>query len=376
MNLLNRLRQKQQATEHNKPPIHGGRLQMAITNSRDISHASASEWLDLSTGINPHPWPVPDLPSSCWQRLPENAEQLKQSARHYYGGALHSSDHTELLAMPGSQWFIQTFPRLVAEVCSTKDSPLSVLIPDIGFSEHGYWWRNHAQQIEQYHEAAVTELLEADIQADVLVLINPNNPSSQQVPAQRIRDAATRNANTVFIIDEAFMDSRPENSLLNTGAPLPDNLILLRSMGKFFGLAGLRVGFCIADSSICRLLEKELGPWPMATASEQLAIQALNDTHWQAQARQQLQRLSALQFDMLKKEFKSGPRLYRNDFFITLDFHSPEAADRFHQALLQQAVLSRRIENSALVRLGLAREDDLAVLQQRLQAVLANNPAL
>lgn len=360
MNLLRRLQKKLQATPKTTAPVHGGRLQQAVADTG----IPAAEWLDLSTGINPQPWPVPSVPASFWQRLPESSGQLKQAARRYYGGC---TDDTDLVAMPGSQWFIQTFPRLAAQAFGGDDTPLSVLIPDIGFSEHGYWWEDYNQQAERYQEAAVTELLDSDLQADVLVLINPNNPSGRQIPAQHILNSASRNAATLFIVDEAFVDSRPELSLLSHSGPLPENLILLRSLGKFFGLAGLRVGFCIAHRDICRLLEQELGPWPMATASEQLAIQALQDKSWQVQARQQLKQFSAWQFALLQSLFRDQISLYHNDFFITLDFPSPELADKFHQALLQQAILSRRIENSTLLRLGLVKAADRDLLQQRLE---------
>lgn len=136
---------------------HGGRLRRAAQQYG----IPLSDWLDLSTGINPNGWPIPVIPADCWQRLPEDDDGLLAAARHYYG-------NDTLLAVAGSQAAIQSLPRL------RPKSRVGVLRP--AYAEHGHSWQKAGHDLIEL--PADADSINAAIESlDVLILINPNNPS-------------------------------------------------------------------------------------------------------------------------------------------------------------------------------------------------------
>ena len=359
-----------QATDSPPAEFHGGRLREAVTDTG----IPLGDWLDLSTGINPQGWTAPPLEPAAFSRLPENRADLLKAATQYYFGAGKPPEGTALVATPGSQWFIQHFPALARKAGHQR--PLSVLVPDIGYREHRFWWQAHGHVTEHYSEAELTDLLNKTLHADVMVIINPNNPSARKVAREDILTSARRNADTLYVVDEAFMDTRPADSLL--AGPLPVNLVVLRSLGKFFGLAGLRVGFCLCDQRIGERLHNTLGPWPLATASEYLATQALLDQPWQEHARKNLQRWSADLNGRLEDFFhcRTGWHVLNircTDFFVTVTFSTATQAASLHSALKRKAVLTRLIKDSALLRFGLPAAADVETFMTRLRAAADNN---
>jgi cobalamin biosynthetic protein CobC len=255
---------------------HGGRLREA-----SVRYGIALErWLDLSTGINPCGWPVPAVPATAWSRLPEDEDRLDEAARSYFGARA-------LLPVAGSQAAIQSLPQLRA--------PCEVGVLRPGYAEHAHAWRRAGHTVTP---VAVEELNDAVPRLDVLVLIHPNNPTGARFSLEQLLDwhAQLAARGGWLVVDEAFMDATPEGSL----APYCDRhgLIVLRSLGKFFGLAGARVGFVLAEPMLLERLRAQLGPWTVATPSRWVAVQALHDRTWQETARQRLEadgaRLAAL----------------------------------------------------------------------------------
>ncbi|PIE40610.1 MAG: hypothetical protein CSA49_07570 [Gammaproteobacteria bacterium] len=352
------------------PPLHGGRLQQAIAAG---SHSKA-DWIDLSTGINPDPWPVPQIPTELFHRLPENNQALEQAAHAYYSqqydNQIAAQHLCQPLAIPGSQWFIQQFPQTLQAL--TQKQPLNLLLPAIGFKEHEYWWQQYQHSISHYHDCDLDTLLSNPVAADVMVIINPNNPTTWLTPAKNILHAAHHNPDTLFIVDEAFMDTTPEHSvLINT---LPANMIVLRSLGKFFGLAGLRVGFVFCHPTLKSWLSHDLGPWPIATASQWLATQALGDTLWQANARKRLKQRRNSLLLLLEEQLKNSSfEICATDYFITLNCHTAHQAHNLFERFKACGVLIRYIENTPLLRIGLPNQRDLARLAEWLPTILRPN---
>ena len=200
--------------------------------------------------------PVPDL----WSRLPEDDDGLEQAAARYYGTG-------NLLPVAGSQAAIQALPRL------RPPGRVGVIAP--GYGEHAHAWRGPDTRSGRCRSTAIEAAL-PDL--DVLVLIHPNNPTGARFPrADLLRWHGTLAARGGWlVVDEAFMDATPEESLADL-SPRP-GLIVLRSLGKFFGLAGARVGFVLADPAVTRPLAALLGPWTIAAPSRWVAAQALADT--------------------------------------------------------------------------------------------------
>ncbi|MDP2751071.1 MAG: threonine-phosphate decarboxylase CobD [Rhodocyclaceae bacterium] len=233
---------------------HGGRLREAAA----CWGIPLADWLDLSTGIAPWAYPVPSLPTEVWQRLPEEGDGLEAAAQDYYG-AHH------LVVLPGSQAAIQRLPTLV------PPGRVAVFMPT--YAEHPAAWHAFGHKLVPW-----------DQPADYAVLCNPNNPTGHCFSRDELLDKARKVR--LLVVDEAFMDATPEASLIGEGQP--DNVVVLRSLGKFFGLAGARVGFAVADSTLLTRLADALGPWPVAHPARWVARHALVDKDWQATQRWRL----------------------------------------------------------------------------------------
>jgi cobalamin biosynthetic protein CobC len=233
-----------------KPIAHGGDL----GDVRRRHPQAPQPWIDLSTGINPLPYPVADLPADAWSRLPSHdAEQtlIAAAAQRY------RCQPGQLIAAPGTQALIQILPRLVPH------SRVAIVGPT--YAEHALNWRRNG------HEVRVVANLEA---ADVVVVVNPDNPTGRLLPPQALRAVAAR----LLIVDEAFIDLMPNEASL-AGA-LPDNAIVLRSFGKTYGLAGLRLGFAVAPTPLAARLRDELGPWAVSGPALSIGATALTDDAW------------------------------------------------------------------------------------------------
>jgi cobalamin biosynthesis protein CobC len=239
---------------------HGGNINAA---RRLFPHAPGS-WIDLSTGINPVPYPVTAFPVVSLTRLPEPSEQaaLEAAAAEAYGVA----PPAEIVAAPGTQAIIQWLPGIVPAV------RVGILGPTYG--EHEKCWRAAGAEI-----VPVTSLSDFD-GCDVGVVVNPNNPDGRLLSPDELRQAATQVG--TLIVDEAFMDViQPSASL----APaLPANAVLLRSVGKAYGLAGLRLGFAIAHKDLAARLRPALGPWAVSGPAIAIGQRALADSAWLADA--------------------------------------------------------------------------------------------
>lgn len=255
---------------------HGGNLSAAA-----LQYGIAlADWLDLSTGINPEGYPVGEMPAAIWQKLPTDNDELVAAACAYYGCQF-------ALPSAGSQAAIQVLPQLRA---SSK-----VAMPSIMYQEHAHAWQRHGHMVVKFDARPDEDSLN---NADVVLLCNPNNPSATQFTVSDLlrwhQQLAARGG--WLVVDEAFMDATPEHSIAQY-AHL-DGLFVLRSLGKFFGLAGARVGFLLGAEQALTSAQEALGPWSIAGPSRYIATAALRDLQWQIGTRAQLavssQRLAAL----------------------------------------------------------------------------------
>ncbi|MFY8106877.1 MAG: aminotransferase class I/II-fold pyridoxal phosphate-dependent enzyme [Elstera sp.] len=243
---------------------HGGDLAAARAQWPDWQGA----WLDLSTGINPWPWRAPRLQHATLTRLPTPADRgaLMRAARTAY----RLPPEAGLAAVPGSEAAIHLIPRLLP--------PARVCLIGPTYSGHQAGWG-----------AAGHQVIESDApeDADVLVLCRPNNPTGATYP--EISEAALCGRYKLIVIDEAYADTA-DPALLEM---LP-GVIGLRSFGKFFGLAGVRLGFVWGDPAITGELERALGAWSLGGPALAWGRAALADEPWQQQTRLRLARESAL----------------------------------------------------------------------------------
>ena len=306
---------------------HGGRLRRAA----ETYGIPLGDWLDLSTGINPQGYPVPPVPADAWLRLPEDDDGLEAAAADYYGSA-------HLLPVAGSQPAIQLLPAVL------RGERVSLLAP--GYAEHAHAWRDRRAVA-----VGADEIDAAVAHSDIVVLVQPNNPTGVHFGRERLLEWHTRLARRGgwLVVDEAFIDTTPAQSLVPLAGA--DGLVVLRSVGKFFGLAGARVGFVFAPASVRAALAERLGPWTIAGPARWAARHALADRAWQTQARAALltagERLQAL----LETHGlpACGPALFKL-------VATPDAA-RLHAAFARRGILLRLFETPQAVRFGLPSDE-------------------
>ena len=322
---------------------HGGRLLEAAKKYQ----IPVSDWLDLSTGINPNGYPIPKIPDAVWLRLPENLDGLIDAAQHYY-------QCDSLLAVAGSQAAIQALPQL------RKSSVVGLVTPS--YAEHAHAWQKAGHTIVSLSANDID--LHID-QLDCLVLVNPNNPSACQFSKEQCFAwlAVLQKKNGWLVVDEAFIDCVPELSL-SAYAPLK-GLIILRSIGKFFGLAGIRAGFVLAEADILGRLDELLGPWALSNPTRFVTACALQDKQWQGDTQMKLQqdseRLACLLRDYQLMPTGSTPLF---QWVIT------ENAAEIHDLLAKQAVFTRLFVQPASLRFGLpANESEWVYLTTALQTI-------
>ena len=317
---------------------HGGKLLAAAARYG----IEKDNWLDLSTGINPPGWPVPAIPDAVWQRLPETEDGLLEAAAAYYGSAA-------VLPVAGSQAAIQALPRLRA-ACR-------VGVPHPAYAEHAHAWRAAGHAVVAWDAGQNIDPL------DVLVLVHPNNPSGQTYTRAQLLDWHARLAarGGWLVVDEAFIDATPTESLADV-CPHP-GLIILRSLGKFFGLAGARVGFVLAEPALLAALNPLLGPWAVSAPSRWVARAALADIAWQQAARAALPAAGA-RLATLLRDLGLAPS------GGTALFQWVRIAETvgWHERLARQGILTRLFVDPPSLRFGLPHhETDWA----RLAAALA-----
>ena len=326
---------------------HGGRLRQAAARYG----IPLADWLDLSTGINPNGWPVPALPPTTWTRLPEDDDGLVEAACPYYGAQA-------VLPVAGSQAAIQALPEL--------RPPCRVGVLHPAYAEHAYAWRRAGHAVIP---VSVADIDDAISTLDVLVLIHPNNPTGTRFATGQLLDWHARLAarGGWLVVDEAFMDTTPEKSL----APYSTRpgLVVLRSLGKFFGLAGARVGFVCAESLLLDKLQTQLGPWTLATPSRRVATHALADRAWQEAARKRLALASERLATLLQRHAltpQGGCALFQ--------WVPTPRAGKVHDRLAHSGILTRLFETQAGLRFGLpGTEADWMRLDAALADALNNS---
>ena len=321
---------------------HGGRLRRAA-RTYDIPLA---DWLDLSTGLAPWPWPLPEIPASAWARLPEPDDGLVDAACSYYRASA-------LLPVAGSQAAIQALPVLRAP------SRVGVLAPC--YAEHALAWRRAGHEVLAWSEEQIATGLD---QLDVLVVVNPNNPTGQRLSPARLLDwhARLETRGGWLVVDEAFMDPTPGASL----APFSDlpGLIVLRSFGKFFGLAGMRLGFVLAAPDLLSPLDEHIGPWTVNGPSRHLARQLLVD-----QAAHERQREALRQAGERLAAVLAGHALDPSGGCALFQLLQRPDATALHEHLARQAIFTRLFPDLGALRFGLPGDESG---WQRLDQGLAN----
>jgi len=328
------------------PLVHGGDLDAA----RKLFPGAPEPFLDLSTGINPHPYPIPQLPSDVFAKLPEPGAlaALAAIAAKAYGAP--SSAH--VVAGSGSQILVAQASFLLAR------GRAAVLAPT--YAEHG--------RVAELAGHNVVEVAEVGQLADarIAIVVNPNNPDGRIIAKDALLSLADRlrRRGGLLLVDEAFMDVGPDGASLGDQVEC-GNIVVLRSFGKFYGLAGLRLSFAIAAPNIAARIAAALGPWPVSSAALAVGTEALEDAAWREAARKALAEAAGRLDALLARAGLSmigGTSLFR--------LVRASEAESLFQSLGQAGIMVRRFaEHPIWLRFGLPGGENE---WQRLERALAS----
>lgn len=297
---------------------HGGGVDTAVATYG----GPRTGWIDLSTGINPVPYPLPDIPAQAWTALPDNAaaDALEQAARRFW----QVPDGAAVLAAPGASALIARIPGL---------APAGIVdIPAPTYNEHAAAFGEHGWR--QGSNAATAK-----------VIVHPNNPTGHWYAPSDLTAP-------LMVIDESFADIDPAHSMI--AATDQPGHIVLKSFGKFWGLAGLRLGFAIGPHDLIARLAQMLGPWPVSGPAQAIATAALTDQHWAAATRTRLAQ-DATRLDALMTgagaEIAGGTTLFR--------LYRVDDAAAWQDRLARHHIWSRIFPYASdLIRLGLPAPSD------------------
>ncbi len=300
---------------------HGGNLQAAQ------AEYGGEGWIDLSTGINRRAYPVPLLAPEVWTALPTAGAlaDLTQAAALAYGAATG-----RILPLAGAQAAIQLYPRLRAPGVARIIAPT--------YNEHA------ASLAAQGWAVEPVEGLRGLAGADLAVVVNPNNPDGRDWAPEALEGLARKVG--LLVVDESFADPQPGLSVAGRGV---DNILVLRSFGKFYGLAGVRLGFLLGAPALLERAAEMAGPWAVSGPALAIGAQALRDTLWQALTVERLQ-ADAARLDRMAERagwaLVGGCALFRT-------YATPDAG-RAQDHLARHAIWSRRFPYSGhWLRLGL-----------------------
>lgn len=233
---------------------HGGNLDLA----QQRFGGRAEDWIDLSTGINRLPYPVGEVSAHAWRALPSRAEieALHQAARRAYRTS------APIVAQGGAQAAIQLLPQLAPRGRAGIFAPT--------YNEYAGVLSAAGWDVQEVAE------LDALAGADLAIVVNPNNPDGRCHTPRDLLTLLPRVGR--LVVDESFADAVPQLSL----APEADRpgLLILRSFGKFYGLAGLRLGFAIGNATDIGKLASMSGPWPVSGAAIAIGCRAFRDEAW------------------------------------------------------------------------------------------------
>lgn len=319
---------------------HGGNLDQAM------ACYGAGDWIDLSTGINRRPWPVPALSAGAWRNLPTKAAQaaLVAQAAACWGAA----DGAAGVALGGAQMAIQLVPRL------RPKGRAAVLGPT--YNEHAA-----CLSAEGWQVGTVPDLAEL-VGADLAIVVNPNNPDGRRCELETLLALVGRVG--LLVVDESFGDVTPDLSLLPHAGR--EGLLVLRSFGKFYGLAGVRLGFAFGTEADIAALSRMSGPWPVSGPAIEIGTQALADAAWATAMRAQLA-ADAARADALAQRM-GWQRVGGSDLFRLYEAGSAKAAQ---DRLALHKIWSRIFPwSDRLLRLGLPGPEPE---WQRLEAALTPN---
>lgn len=304
-----------------------------------------AEMIDLSTGISPNPYPLSlsQLDLSDLIELPQ--EDKAASLKNIMRKAWSVPDSAEIALASGSGALISLIPHI------HKGDMRQVYCPEPAYSEHPMAWQRAGFRMIPYEAGTIPEIYLNKTAA--IIAVQPGNPmghcASPDAWLELMEKAAAHKV--MIIMDEAFIDLMPEQSLVPYLGR--KGLIVIRSFGKFYGLAGVRLGAAIGHPDDITALEDLLGPWPVSAMAVQFAAEAMSDHGWADDQRD----WCATQMASLKKELMARgiTIIGGTDLYVLIEI---EDAKTLQDKLARAGFWTRIFEHYPnWMRLGLARDD-------------------
>ncbi|CAN7220811.1 threonine-phosphate decarboxylase CobD [Caballeronia sp. LjRoot31] len=315
------------------PIRHGGNLREAARRYG----IALGDWVDLSTGINPRVYPVPPVPVDAWRRLPEDADGLAELAARHYGAP-------GALPVAGSQAAIRALPGVLKRGVAAV-APLT-------YGEYGPAFERAG------HRIVSLDVASADLKDDIdhVIVANPNNPTTERITRDvllRWHEQLAARGGTL-VVDEAFADAYGDAAISLASESGRPGLIVLRSVGKFYGLAGIRAGFVLAAQPLRDALSEALGAWTVSGPARHAVQAAFNDLSWQAETRATLARDSARLAALIRNQ---GFDPHATPLFVWFE---TDKAKTLQHALATRGIWTRLFEHGALpsLRIGLTESEE------------------
>ncbi len=235
---------------------HGGDIDLAIKKYG----GQRADWIDLSTGINRTSYPWQENVKVELRDLPSN--KLLRSLEKAASRAYKVAEDKDTAAVQGAQQIISLLP-----ICLKNYNSVAILGPTYNEYEKAF----KSSEIKAETVSEVSKLSSSDI----AIVVNPNNPTGKVIAEEILNDLSKKVR--ILIIDESFkmFSSRRIQKF--------DNVIQINSLGKFFGLAGVRLGFVSGPSNFIKSVRGMLGPWPVSSIAAEIGKIALNDQAWISQ---------------------------------------------------------------------------------------------
>ncbi len=302
------------------------------------------EILDFSANINPL-GPPEWLSDHILEQIEQlkhypspYAETLKDIAAKYYGASKQ-----EVLAGNGSTEILYNLPR----ICSLKKA----IIPSPAYVDY-----ERVCQINQIEIAPFPLLPEKDFKLDLsglekalatpslVFLAQPNNPTGQTLNVSQIKNIASNNPQSLFIIDEAFADFIPDLERLSLDRT--PNMLILLSLTKFYAIPGLRLGLAIGHTSLVNELNKIMPPWSVNGLAQAVGIRCLKDFVFQKKSKNQVQNLRKSMREELNriKQLTVFPSK-ANYFLCRIEKQGLQANDLRQRLLQEDSIVIRDCSN-------------------------------
>ncbi len=314
---------------------HGGRLCVA----RSLFPEVTQPWIDLSTGINPSPYPAPRASARERNRLPETTELAKLEA--VAAATFGVDDPARVVATGGTENVLRLLPYLLETASAVIAGPT--------YGSHADAWTRAGLETTVVADADLAKRAAANT---AMTVVSPNNPDGRVLSREQLLSLhSSLQANDgVLIVDEAFADLEPQLSVTDlAGTERAPRMIVLRSFGKFYGLAGVRLGFVVAAAAIATQVRHMLGEWPVSADALRAGLAAYADAAWAAKTRLRLHRAA----QRLDKLLIAGGMMIVGGTSLYRLARAPNARARFTQ-LASQGILARPFEHdSTLLRFGL-----------------------